>query len=731
MNDVLEECRQRQEDEIVALESIFAFPEGSDEEAGEGSRPAEPRVKLVQRDPEPVLELYLPITLPRPTRILVDTYAYDTHQTTGVFPPARIEINSFITPPKQLEPVARELTTAPPAAKGKQRNGRNRARKDGHLNAGANVFQPGGSASAKSSEVGRTTSLSYHASTASIEEAVDAVGRISLRSEPLAGPSTGNGLSSNPPAQRSRLRTTKQLPALSHLAPITLKVRLPSTYPSEQPPIVEILTAQWLPTNIHRKHSSLTWLQQKLDEQYHEMAGLEVLYIWATYLSEGLWIQLLEDQPSPEDVPPFLQPPDLLASDTTEAKLRFEEHLETPDDRPRLAAQLLSHSRLCSRTTFDTSSFDCVICLETRKGRACTRLTGCGHVFCSECLAGYLSSLVDDGYHRQAKRCPDPECVTLWREREKQNQVDQEGNLLMSPSSKPKPRSSQPFSRDNNTAQNGDAGADSEPAVVVGLVTRDELHSILGPSRLARLEELTVKAKMEADPSVSYCPRSGCQAAVVRLSTDENSGHWERFRECLSCGFAFCAWCSRSWHGLTSCPVSFQSELIRRYLSLPTSSPERRVMEQKFGRKTLETMVRKYEEEQQTQQWLSDYTTPCPTCGIAIEKSYGCNHMTCKSCQTHYCYLCGKAISAQNPYGHFNTPGYECYHRLFDGLLGDQDPRRQEHGQQGERGGNEARDRGHEDGGPGFALLMDENGIPIHLLEEEEQINFLAWQQFG
>ena len=105
--------------------------------------------------------------------------------------------------------------------------------------------------------------------------------------------------------------------------------------------------------------------------------------------------------------------------------------------------------------------------------------------------------------------------------------------------------------------------------------------------------------------------------------------------------------------------------------------------------------------------------------------------MTCKSCQTHYCYLCGKAISAQNPYGHFNTPEYECYHRLFDGLLGDQDPRRQEHGQQGERGGNEARDRGHEDGGPGFALLMDENGIPIHLLEEEEQINFLAWQQFG
>uniref|UniRef100_V5EU91 RBR-type E3 ubiquitin transferase n=2 Tax=Kalmanozyma brasiliensis (strain GHG001) TaxID=1365824 RepID=V5EU91_KALBG len=232
---------------------------------------------------------------------------------------------------------------------------------------------------------------------------------------------------------------------------------------------------------------------------------------------------------------------------------------------------------------------------------------------------------------------------------------------------------------------------------------------------------------MEADPSVSYCPRAGCQAAVVRLSSDENSGHWERFRECLSCGFAFCAWCSRSWHGPTSCPVSFQSELIRRYLSLAPSSPDRLLMQQKFGRKTLETMVRKYEEEQQTQRWLSDYTTPCPTCGIAIEKSYGCNHMTCKSCQTHYCYLCGKTVSSQNPYQHFNTPGHECYHRLFDGLLGDQDPRHQQQQREAQQGG----EREQEDGRPGFALLLDENGIPLHLEPEDQEMDLLAWQQLG
>ena len=536
-------------------------------------------------------------------------------------------------------------------------------------------------------------------------------------------PATTNGvtrssLSRTIVSEFSEPISTKRLPAVAHLAPITLQVRLPHTYPAEQPPIIEQLTAPWLSTSPNRKDPSLSWFLAKLDEQYRELSGMEVLYIWATHLAEGLWADLLQAQSSSaQDHPPFLRSSEAGSELQAEASLRFQEHLSAPDAQPRLATQLIAHARLCSRTTFDASSFDCAICLETRKGRACTRLAGCGHVFCSECLAGYLSSLVDDGLHRQAKRCPDPECVTLWSEREKQNLVDQEGNLIVPAKAK----------RANAKPPNAAVETEGEEKVVVGSVTRAELEIVLGATRLARLDELTVKAKMEADPSVSYCPRSGCQAPVVRLTSDENSGHWERFRECLSCGFAFCAWCSRSWHGPTSCPVSFQSELIKRYLSMPEGSPDRALMEQKFGRKTLETMVRKYEEEQQTQQWLSDYTTPCPTCGIAIEKSYGCNHMTCKSCQTHYCYLCGKPISSQNPYQHFNTPGYECYHRLFDGLLGDQAVQPQQHAQppdqHGQRNGHDA------DGRPGFALLLDENGIPIHLEPEDQEIDFLAWQQ--
>lgn len=711
--EMLQDCRQRQEDEIIALESIFVTP--SNDGSGDAEeKPSEPRVHLIQGEPEPVIELCLPVTLPRPTRISVDTYAHDILKNSAQ--PSRSKnvpqqpgSNEGSSNPRPLS----ALASTP--AKSKQRHAKNPTRRPGHLSAAADAFQPGKTASA-ASDGDSASKVGDHG-----QYAADALQRLSL--QPVSGTTRHVPNESQSSSMEERVPqpcSSKQLPPISHLAPLTLRVRLPPLYPADQPPIVEELTAPWLTTDPDCKDACLPWILQKLDEQYHELGGMEVLYIWATYLAENLWAELLDGHYDVENPPPFLCLPSADAA-SNEASLRFAEHLAASDAQPLLAAQLVAHSRLCSRTTFDAASFDCAICLETRKGRACTRLTGCGHVFCSECLAGYLSSLVDDGFHRQAKRCPDPECVTLWSEREKQNLVDQEGNLVTPAKAK----------RTNANSPKGQTEVAPEETAVVGLVTRAELKTILGLDRLKRLDELSVKAKMEADPSVSYCPRSGCQAPVVRLSSDENSGHWERFRECLSCGFAFCAWCSRSWHGPTSCPVSFQSELIKRYLSLSPSSPDRALMEQKFGRKTLETMVRKYEEEQQTQQWLSDYTTPCPTCGIAIEKSYGCNHMTCKSCQTHYCYLCGKPISSQNPYQHFNTPGYECYHRLFDGLLGDQAPQQQQQQQhQGADAGRDgARAANNGDGRAGFALLLDENGIPLHLEPEDQEMDFLAWQQ--
>ncbi|SPO38477.1 related to ring finger protein 14 [Pseudozyma flocculosa] len=468
------------------------------------------------------------------------------------------------------------------------------------------------------------------------------------------------------PILPARPPTIRKLPPLAHLPPVVLRVRLPATYPLQTAPELLSLEAAWLSKGVGGGGSPSLWIQRRLQEQYDELGGSEVLWAWAQWLAEGMWEELLlaPGSTSPADLPFSAHHDGAQAADACE--LAFDEYLASPDDTPLLAATLLSHSRLCTRDDFDTSSFDCGICLENRKGRKCTRLEGCGHVFCSECLVAYLSMLVDEGFHRQAKRCPDPECVKMRGEMEKRGE-DPEADAAMASSSS---SSSTPGARradddgDNNDAAPSASATPPRAATVRGSISRPELATILTPEQLHRLDRLTTKARLESDPSITYCPRSDCQSAVVRKPGDE--GIWERFRQCQECGMSFCAWCGRSWHGTNPCPVSFHADLVQKYRGLADGSDEKRQMELSFGKATLLKLVEKWEEEEKTRQWMKDFTTPCPTCSICIEKSYG---MTCQSCRTHYCYLCGKSISATNPYLHFNTPGAGCYNRLFDGLM--------------------------------------------------------------
>ncbi len=45
----------------------------------------------------------------------------------------------------------------------------------------------------------------------------------------------------------------------------------------------------------------------------------------------------------------------------------------------------------------------------------------------------------------------------------------------------------------------------------------------------------------------------------------------------------------------------------------------------------------------------------CPGCGTSIEKTEGCNHMTCGGCRTHICWVCLKTFgTAEECYSHLN-----------------------------------------------------------------------------
>lgn len=52
--------------------------------------------------------------------------------------------------------------------------------------------------------------------------------------------------------------------------------------------------------------------------------------------------------------------------------------------------------------------------------------------------------------------------------------------------------------------------------------------------------------------------------------------------------------------------------------------------------------------------WMKEHDVKhCPTCNVPIERTEGCNHMTCTRCQTHICWQCMKTFpGGEGIYGH-------------------------------------------------------------------------------
>lgn len=79
-------------------------------------------------------------------------------------------------------------------------------------------------------------------------------------------------------------------------------------------------------------------------------------------------------------------------------------------------------------------------------------------------------------------------------------------------------------------------------------------------------------------------------------------------------------------------------------------------MEMMRGKNNLERMVNKWREDEENRKWLDARTRACGGCGVRVEKSHGCNHMTCGRCNSHFCYRCGSSVSAAaQRYTHTHT----------------------------------------------------------------------------
>ena len=112
-----------------------------------------------------------------------------------------------------------------------------------------------------------------------------------------------------------------------------------------------------------------------------------------------------------------------------------------------------------------------------------------------------------------------------------------------------------------------------------------------------------------------FCPSPDCDGYMIAENMDA------RKLECPKCARAICFRCKEEWHGyFTSCESA---------------------MEKAF------------------EGWGdgADRIIFCPMCRTKIQKTEGCNHMTCLFCKYEFCYYCGGYAGPDS--NHFSA-GFGC-----------------------------------------------------------------------
>lgn len=280
------------------------------------------------------------------------------------------------------------------------------------------------------------------------------------------------------------------------------------------------------------------------------------------------------------------------------------------------------------------SNFNCVICMETKKGVSMIRLP-CNHFLCIDCTKSYFQKMIAEGNIKQV-RCPECEYKEL--------------DLS----------SYQDYSKLKK-----DLFAPSIPFEFFNGILSDELcqryRNLFNSHAAIRLSKHCIYACVT-------CPR--CEAWCIKDDLND------LMIQCQKCEFAFCFNCHHSWHGYNNkCgkKLRMPSGVIEEYMDSETNAEQKRALEAKYGKKILEREVGEYLADKMLDMAIAKEGSDlqrCPQCLLVIQRSEGCNKMKCSVCNTLFCYICGDLLYPSDPYEHYREAYSPCYGRLFEGMPG-------------------------------------------------------------
>ncbi|KAL7295891.1 hypothetical protein TKK_0010935 [Trichogramma kaykai] len=390
---------------------------------------------------------------------------------------------------------------------------------------------------------------------------------------------------------------------ISHLPPLTLLITLPSNYPSKAPPKF-ILRSSWL----DRKSS--TKLCQNLDNIWKKNPNQEILFSWICFLqNETLEILKIHDSYNIDHLYNSFVLPKIDAPEQSKPKIKhFAKNQCALDKRAILdklndcdpVQMLIDYNSVRKKIIFRKNFHSCKICFSDKVGENCTQFLPCEHIFCKDCIAGYLEIKIKEGEVSNIL-CPEDNCSSE--------------------------------------------------------VSSIQVKDLVSNELFSKYDSLLLSTALDTMTDTIYCPRKVCQYPASKEST-------ENMATCPNCFYSFCTFCKSVYHGINPCKT-IPEEKLKILEEYKNGSPEEKAkLEMQYGKKQLQTLLDTYLSEQ----WLRENSKDCPKCSTSIEKSDGCNKMSCWKCSCYFCWICLRILDKRFPYAHYRDEKSPCFNLLFHGV---------------------------------------------------------------
>ncbi|CZR59768.1 uncharacterized protein PAC_09662 [Phialocephala subalpina] len=222
------------------------------------------------------------------------------------------------------------------------------------------------------------------------------------------------------------------------------------------------------------------------------------------------------------------------------------------------------------------------------------------------------------------------------------------------------------------------------PECSIPLVYED-IKRLADPNTFAKYEDLSFRSAMSSDSDFVWCQAPNCDFGQLHTT-----GQKQPIVRCKKCGFRSCFKHGVAWHERLTCdeydemkrnPMGFKSMLEReeeeriaeeerqrqrheaelaRAREQQAAGAERRKleaarrrreeqrqreveerrMEEEERQKQKEAVWKRHIEEEASMSTVERTTKKCPGCTWPIEKNEGCQHMTCISCCSQWCWDC-------------------------------------------------------------------------------------------